>query len=568
MFIKHTPMDISMEFDELLITTGVDALVRLVKEKKRIELDIASQLLNIPRGTLEEWSRVLEEEGILKIDYHLTKIFLLWVEPTAEELAAERKNFYEEKKGLEVEIKVMREKVAPEMENLKEMKKSFAEIYEKIYPKLTEMEERLTIPSVSPPSYYTESLEKLKSRLAAVESATDSINKELEKIRKKVTAPPKTEPLALGRFEGLKNELNRILNRLTTVNKKLEESLGVMPRELPPTVEIKKKFEYLKKEFNDVRTTVARLRSDLGDLKDASELLTSIGSELKGYKADIAASKKEINGLLKSVENIRSKSATLMENLKKDIDTLERFSDSVDVAADVMKKFPSQHAILTELKKLSEREKSLQESIKAMEGLLSSLKRPHELVSQFNELKNEIEAKRREVETETAKLESAIKDDRTAYLTFQKIKERIIESIDAYRNEVKKLHSEISSLSKETGMIETKMAAELDKYRKRMEQKDIREMLKLGQELKEKKELLDKIAASINSLSTAAENMNKRLTLLSKEAALLELRAPGELPQKEEGLRQQLKLTKDEEEDFRKKREELRNLIRKLWEQG
>jgi hypothetical protein len=71
-----------MEFDELLITTGVDALVRLVKERQRIELEDAAGTLNIPLETIEDWARVLEEEGILSIEYRLTRIYLVWIQPT------------------------------------------------------------------------------------------------------------------------------------------------------------------------------------------------------------------------------------------------------------------------------------------------------------------------------------------------------------------------------------------------------------------------------------------------------------------------------------------------------
>ena len=42
MFINIVNSYMPMEFDELLITTGVDALVRLVKEKQRIELEEAA----------------------------------------------------------------------------------------------------------------------------------------------------------------------------------------------------------------------------------------------------------------------------------------------------------------------------------------------------------------------------------------------------------------------------------------------------------------------------------------------------------------------------------------------
>lgn len=87
-----------MEFDELLVTTGVDSLVRIVKERQRIELEEASLLLGTPAETLEEWARILEEEGILRIDYRLTKLFLVCVKPTEDEIASEVKSFNEEKR--------------------------------------------------------------------------------------------------------------------------------------------------------------------------------------------------------------------------------------------------------------------------------------------------------------------------------------------------------------------------------------------------------------------------------------------------------------------------------------
>ena len=79
-----------MGLDELLITTGVDALVRLIKEKGMIELSLAAQLLNIDAVTIEDWAHTLEEEGIIKIEYHLTKVYLAWVQPSAEEIEKEK----------------------------------------------------------------------------------------------------------------------------------------------------------------------------------------------------------------------------------------------------------------------------------------------------------------------------------------------------------------------------------------------------------------------------------------------------------------------------------------------
>ncbi len=97
-------------------------------------------------------------------------------------------------------------------------------------------------------------------------------------------------------------------------------------------------------------------------------------------------------------------------------------------------------------------------------------------------------------------------------------------------------------------------------------------MVKFAQDIKEKKQSLDEIKDSLGSLADMADNLNKRLVLLSREAKLLELRAAegapaAEMGEREKILKDQLKLTEREELEFKKKREELKKLIQQLWEE-
>ena len=56
-----------MALDDLLISTGVDHLIKLVKEKQRVEIGAAAEELKLPLRTVEDWSHVLEEEGLVTI---------------------------------------------------------------------------------------------------------------------------------------------------------------------------------------------------------------------------------------------------------------------------------------------------------------------------------------------------------------------------------------------------------------------------------------------------------------------------------------------------------------------
>src|SRR3989344_2777857 len=57
------------ELKKLLIETPVDKLVELVARKKNLSLKDAAKSLGVEEETIEEWVRVLETHGYLKINY-------------------------------------------------------------------------------------------------------------------------------------------------------------------------------------------------------------------------------------------------------------------------------------------------------------------------------------------------------------------------------------------------------------------------------------------------------------------------------------------------------------------
>jgi predicted transcriptional regulator len=65
--------------DEGFITTGIDKFMRILFEKKKVELTEVSKELNIPQETVEYWSYVLENQGLVRISYTLTTVYLEWI---------------------------------------------------------------------------------------------------------------------------------------------------------------------------------------------------------------------------------------------------------------------------------------------------------------------------------------------------------------------------------------------------------------------------------------------------------------------------------------------------------
>lgn len=59
------------------IKTDVDKLLSLVNKKKKIKIETVSKELGIPSARIEEWSRLLDEHGLLKLEYSLGKPVLI-----------------------------------------------------------------------------------------------------------------------------------------------------------------------------------------------------------------------------------------------------------------------------------------------------------------------------------------------------------------------------------------------------------------------------------------------------------------------------------------------------------
>ena len=110
-----------MALDDLLISTGVDQLIKLVKEKGRVEIGAAASELSQPIRTIEDWSHVLEEEGLVRVEYKLTKIFLVWTGPTREYVAQKSEKLEKKAAGARQEIDKLLTRVEEGGQELEQM---------------------------------------------------------------------------------------------------------------------------------------------------------------------------------------------------------------------------------------------------------------------------------------------------------------------------------------------------------------------------------------------------------------------------------------------------------------
>ena len=59
------------------IRTGVDTLIELVNKKKKISLRDAAKAIKYSTAVVEDWASILEDEGIITMEYTFTNTFLV-----------------------------------------------------------------------------------------------------------------------------------------------------------------------------------------------------------------------------------------------------------------------------------------------------------------------------------------------------------------------------------------------------------------------------------------------------------------------------------------------------------
>lgn len=573
-----------MEFDELLITTGVDALVRLVKEKQRIELEDAASVLNIPQETLEDWARVLEEEGILRLEYRLTRIYFVWVKPTAEEVAGEKESFYEEKRGLEAEVESFRKKIGDETGELEDLRRSFGDFYSKVYGRMGELEKIVSSIPASKTisddmlSKYEDELSQMESRLSEARSGIEVIRGDISALGIERGAGQAGELMA--RIESMSGDLAGLGDEMAILRKRASSQEVGGEVSMPTLKDIKKKFESMQKDFTSLRSKNAQMRQDMLSLHESSEILKSVAESIMGQEDKIGALRNEVVSLSEEAEKLSQRTASVTSKVKQNAELVERLGDSVDVAKNILKKFPSQEKVLEEIRKLQAEEDSIADKTADMEKLLEAVGGRQVTAKQFGEMLKKMEDKSAQMKKDMDALESALQDEKSTYLTFQKIKERIVPSIETYEQQLGDMEKRIARIREESAAQIRGIKDDAKTLQESLRGGQVQDIVKVAEEIRGKKKSMEEIRAAFEDLMTTSDNLSKRITLLSREAKLLEIRtgggggapAPGGGeggggPIEEKGVRKKLELTQEEEIEFRRKREELKKLIQRLWEQ-
>ncbi len=319
-----------------VIETGVDKLVALVNERKRISVKDAAKELGVSVASVEDWADFLEEEGIISIETQLATVYLVErrlgkkeLIEKLEQVKGEKEDFcrrvessvnvlqrdIEETKRIDVEFSKIRtmlednfSKLSKKLQKLEDFKMSHREIEEKH----TELESDYSKKIRALEGQLSEDQKKYHDIMSSIENEMTELKKEQEMICSMKASEKQLESKVA--------EINHFINQVKTEIDKSNRQLAVDEERIKRSSEIAKKIKEdiaaNSKELDQVSLQLAASHKELGRMesefmKDLEKMgsgdLEKIGpykegKELVDKVKTFFSQTKEVDDLIKKAE--------------------------------------------------------------------------------------------------------------------------------------------------------------------------------------------------------------------------------------------------------------------------
>ncbi|MGC8924310.1 MAG: hypothetical protein ACP5KJ_03925 [Candidatus Micrarchaeia archaeon] len=341
-----------MAYTDSLISTGVDQLINLVYRSKRIKVDDASRQLGLAAKVIEEWARVLEDEGIIKLEYQFSTIYLVWAGGIVKEPEG-AKEILLERDLLITEVESLSTKVNALLSESRTAGKNLASVVKEI-------------------SSVSEGVKKSVDTISAVKKESSKAGKEASEI--------------LAQIESLMKQVN---SKISEYEKLFSESVESTSKERERIQSVMSDYEHLREDLRQQMVLLENSRKSISErLDELSKIDAEIGKRLDTY-ATILEGKfsKEMEEARNEFEVLRNNYSKLSESLENRLNemrlalkTIEEFNKEVEtleekISEDVIaRRYAELKNIMDMLTGLEDEEERLDKKLQLLLKELRSIK--------------------------------------------------------------------------------------------------------------------------------------------------------------------------------------------------
>ncbi|MBS3105706.1 hypothetical protein J4234_05605 [Candidatus Woesearchaeota archaeon] len=326
-----------MEIESSIIETGVDKLVKIVKERGRIALQDAAKELGVSMTVVQEWVDFLEEEGIISVEYKMTKPFLVERKLTRKEVEVKAKEFTSKKDVFVRKAEGSLSFLDKQAEDLKKVKNEFDRLKSELGMELDTVREDLK---------ELERYQQLKEELRKqVEEQKNEAKLKMGELTQQISREQKKYQEVVAGITSQREELNKekaesqsIEESEKILNKRLTEMksmIGLIEKKvLDEDTAIKNSelhIEKLNLLVNDIKQRVDEEKSIIGPLIEKSQeqerKVLEIQDKITRKIAQKQKSVADVKNVTKKVREFFDKKlavVNLVDRVNKDRDDLEK----------------------------------------------------------------------------------------------------------------------------------------------------------------------------------------------------------------------------------------------------
>lgn len=261
------------------ITTGVDNLVSLVADKKKISISEAAKTLGVPRELIEEWTDFLEEKGVIRLEYSFTTPYLHFREADAKTVERNTRMFTTKKESFVRQIDATLQFIEKHAAGLDKVKEQFDKINAELEGKVHAIRDELK---------ELDRFDALKRELGSDLSAQyDQFRKRMEKIEQRI------------------HEREEAYDQLIAGIEREERSLEGRESRLEHLKEMEREME---RKFAQMRDQIAKLQSEerkeVAEIENEKSAVARLKLQSQRLKREIDRHRKDLAPLLREYERI------------------------------------------------------------------------------------------------------------------------------------------------------------------------------------------------------------------------------------------------------------------------
>ncbi len=282
-----------------LITTGVDQLIQLLRERKRISLAEAAKQLTVPRELIEEWTDFLEERGLVKLEYKFTTPYLVYTKPTQDTVKKTERGFQNKREAFQRQVESTLRIIQQHAAGLLDVKQELDKLNAEIEGKVTHIREELNalerFDSLKKDlrKELIQEYEVQKKKLTELTRRMEATDAELARKLREVQEAYERLDTAMQDLEGIRafeknvkgtlDELREKLQKLESRRREDEQIIHNEERHITRLRQVIRRLESQLSQYrNQLRPLIAdyaRMQRDWEKAKD--DLLTRIEERLK-----------------------------------------------------------------------------------------------------------------------------------------------------------------------------------------------------------------------------------------------------------------------------------------------